>query len=79
MLFRADYALKSGDLTEADALLKAMPKLDAWDSFPFKEAVEKRLADEKGWSEGLKKDDPAKPMVLGMTSGMGCQSCHRAE
>jgi hypothetical protein len=79
VLFRADYALKSGDAAQAETLLRGASKSDAYESFPFKEAVDRRLGDLKGWSDGLRRDDPATPMVLGTASGIGCQVCHRAQ
>ncbi len=78
-LLRADYALRAGDLKEAEALLRNAPREPGWASFPFKVEVEKRLGDLRGYATRLANGDPATPMVTDPGSGIGCQVCHRAE
>jgi hypothetical protein len=75
LLFRADYALRSNDLKEAEALLQQAKKEAGWDTFPFKREVQQRLADLPAQATRLA---GGAPMILDTGSGVGCQVCHRA-
>jgi hypothetical protein len=74
-LFYADYAMKAGDQALAESVLREIPKIPEYSSFPFKGEVKKRLHDLRGFAARLASDKL--PMVLG-DSGIGCQVCHLA-
>lgn len=76
--FRADYELKAGNTQKARAILASVKTIPGYSEWPYKAAVEERLAnlDERAalFANADPKDDPAL-LVVGKGS---CGSCHRS-